>query len=99
MRGLVRARARWLGVSAVANHKASATVSWTAPGSDGGCAITGYTATSSPGGLTASVNGSTTTAKISGLTVGTTYTFTVTAANCAGTGPASAPSNAITARR
>ena len=99
MRGLVRARARWLGVSAVANHKASATVSWTAPGSDGGCAITGYTATSSPGGLTASVNGSTTTAKVSGLTVGTTYTFTVTAANCAGTGPASAPSNPITARK
>ena len=78
---------------------ATATVSWTAPTSDGGCAITGYTATSSPGGLTASVNGSTTTAKVSGLTVGTTYTFGVTAANCAGTGPASAPSNAITARK
>ncbi len=87
------------GVTAVATRKASATVSWVAPSSNGGCAITSYTAMSSPGGNTATVSGSTTTAKVTGLRVGTTYTFTVTATNCAGTGPASAPSNAITARK
>ncbi|HEU5003556.1 MAG TPA: alkaline phosphatase family protein [Actinomycetota bacterium] len=87
------------GVSAVADKHASATVSWTAPSSTGGCSITGYTVTSSPGGKTASVGGSTLSAKVTRLTVGTSYTFTTTATNCAGTGPASAPSNAIVARR
>ena len=87
------------GVTAVANRKASATVSWTPPSNNGGCSITGYTATSSPGGLTAGVNGSTTSAKVTGLKVGTSYTFTVTATNCAGTSAPSAPSNAITASK
>jgi acid phosphatase len=87
------------GATAVADRKASATVSWTAPANNGGCSILSYTATSSPGGLSATVNGTTTSAKITGLTVGTSYTFTVAATNCVGTGPASAPSNSITARK
>jgi len=72
-----------------------ATVAWTAPAVNGVSAITGYTVTSSPGGRTVTVNGSTTTARVTGLTNGTSYTFTVTATNAVGIGPPSPPSNAI----
>ncbi|MDQ1746891.1 MAG: trimeric autotransporter adhesin, partial [Frankiaceae bacterium] len=81
-------------VSATAGN-ASATVSWVAPASDGGSAITSYTVRSS-GGQVATVNGTTLSATVTGLTNGTPYTFTVTATNSAGTGPASAASNAVT---
>src|SRR5258708_25200642 len=73
-----------------------ATVSWTAPAVVGGSAITGYTVTSSPGGLTPTNNGSTPTAPLTNLVNTTPYTFTVTATNSLGTGPASSPSNSIT---
>ena len=81
------------GVSATAGN-AQATVSFTAPASNGGSPITGYTVTSSPGGKTAS--GTATTLTVTGLTNGTAYTFTVTATNKAGSGPASSPSNKVT---
>ncbi|MFM9967932.1 MAG: beta strand repeat-containing protein [Burkholderiales bacterium] len=71
-----------------------ATVSFSAPSSNGGAAITSYMVTSSPGGLTASGSGSP--LIVSGLTNGTAYTFTVTATNSAGASAASAPSSSVT---
>jgi hypothetical protein len=64
-----------------------ATISFTAPASNGGSAITGYTATCNPGGFTGTGAGSPIT--VAGLTAGTTYTCSVTATNGAGTSAAS----------
>ena len=74
---------------------AGATVAFTAPadiGSPGG--ITQYRVTSSPGGITAT--GASSPIPVSGLTNGTSYTFTVAAQNATGFGPESSPSNAVT---
>ncbi len=73
---------------------AQATVTFTAPAFTGGAIITGYTVTSSPGGLTGT--GASSPITVTGLTNGTAYTFTVTATNSVGTGSASAASNAVT---
>jgi Zn-dependent metalloprotease len=81
-------------VSADAGN-AQALVSWTVPVSNGGSPVTKYTVTSAPGGRTATTTGATT-ATVTGLTNGTAYTFTVTAANLAGTSPASVASAAVT---
>ena len=73
-----------------------ATVPFTAPSSDGGSAITSYTATSSPGDFTGTISQSGSGSIIvSGLTSGTAYTFTVTATNAMGTSLASAVSNSV----
>ena len=71
----------------------SATVSWSAPSSNGGSTITSYTATSSPGGYTCTTGLLTCT--ISGLSNFVSYTFTVTARNSAGASSPSLTSNSV----
>lgn len=85
---------------AAAAGNAGANVSWKAP-SSGGSPITSYKITPYIGSTaqtptTISGSPAATSTTISGLSNGTTYTFTVTATDAVGTGPASAPSNAVT---
>ena len=86
------------GVSGTAGDS-SVALSWTAPSSDGGSAITGYRITPflGPTALAPISTGSTSTSfTITGLSNGSAYTFTVAAVNAAGAGPDSAPSSPVT---
>ncbi|WP_081390501.1 Ig-like domain-containing protein [Paenibacillus odorifer] len=70
-----------------------AIITFIPPVNDGGSEITGYIVTANPGGWTVTGTGSPLT--ISGLTNGTSYTFTVQAINKAGISEFSAESNAV----
>lgn len=72
-------------------------MTWHAPASDGGAAITDYTVTSDPGGKTCTSSGALA-CTVTGLTNGTPYTFSVTAKNAANlTGPSAASAEVIPA--
>jgi CotH kinase protein/Lamin Tail Domain/Fibronectin type III domain len=80
----------------------SATVTWTAPGSDGGSPITGYkvrvvdAGTNQQVGALLDAPASATSLMVNGLTNGTSYAFQVAAVNVIGTGSMSALSNVVT---
>jgi hypothetical protein len=71
-----------------------ASVAFVAPSSNGGAAITGYMATSTPGSHTAS--GASAPLVVTGLTNGTAYTFTVHATNSVGNSAESSASASVT---
>src|ERR1700716_3894872 len=68
--------------------EASATVYWSVPTG----VVASYTIVASPGGATTTAPGTAQSATVTGLTNGTSYTFTITATNSVGTSPPSAPS-------
>ena len=70
-----------------------ANVAWQPASS--GAPLLGYTIGASPGGASVNVPGNAGLVTVPGLDTGTSYRFTVRAANAFGIGPASAPSNAV----
>jgi RHS repeat-associated protein len=83
------------GVQATAGN-AQATVTWTSPANNGGAGISSYTITPYIGGVAQSTTSAPSSpGTVTGLTNGTTYTFTVAAVNSVGTGAASSNSWAV----
>ncbi|GHV51256.1 hypothetical protein FACS1894181_12850 [Bacteroidia bacterium] len=82
-----------IGTATAGNGQAD--VTFTAPASNGGATIIGYTVTAVEDG-TKTATGAASPITVSGLTNGTAYTFTVTATNSVGKSLPSAPSISVT---
>ncbi len=80
----------------------AAVVRWAAPTSNGGAAVSGFVVKVYRGSTlvkSVTASGRATSVTVSGLLAGRAHTFTVTAKNVVGTGPASAKSRSVTPRR
>ena len=84
-------------VTELSARNSAVLLTWTAP-DNGGNTISNYAVTPYIGAVAqaAQTFGPSTTQTVTGLTPGTAYTFTVTARNAGGTGPASAGTGAVT---
>ncbi|GAA3200069.1 fibronectin type III domain-containing protein [Actinocorallia longicatena] len=85
-------------ITSVTAGSQEATLTFTPPAANGFSPITGYVITPYVAGVAQApqtFSGTATTRTVTGLTAGTSYTFTVAAQNAAGTGPPSAPSAAV----
>lgn len=84
-------------ISATEPGSNSVLVRWRAPSATGGASVSSYTVVASPGGNSCTTTGAVLFCTVTGLDNGTTYAFTVTATNTAGTGTASASYNGVPA--
>ena len=84
-------------ISATEPGSNSVLVRWRAPSATGGASVSNYTVVASPGGNSCTTGGAILFCTVTGLDNGTTYAFTVTATNTAGTGTASASYNGVPA--
>ena len=85
-------------ITKVVASDGTATLTWSAPATTGGTPISSYRAMASPGNAYCHVAATVTSCVISGLRIGSRYTFTVSATNAVGTGPSSNPSASIKVR-
>ena len=84
-------------ISATEPGSNSVLVRWRAPSATGGASVSSYTVVASPGGNSCTTSGAVLFCTVTGLDNGTSYAFTVTATNSAGTGSASASYNGVPA--
>lgn len=83
-------------VTSVGDATGTVNLTFAPPADTGGLPITSYTATSAPGNITATSASGVGSVTVTGLTIGTAYTFTVHATTETGAGPESNPSNQVT---
>jgi hypothetical protein len=85
--------------TATSGANGQSVVSFTAPASNGGAAITSYTVsasdTTNPTNPVVTASGAASPITVTGLNNGDTYSFTVTATNVSGTGPASGAATGV----